>query len=289
MERTLQVLDCAVLVYQRQGTGVQRITETLWRPADAAGNPRRFCSSTRWIGRAQTRNAVLQGAEIRWLDSGLLCGLSTFDGTHMVQRELALCDEGLLELVPRDRTWWTTADRTAGCANDKAFRCYFGLRSLKLRRGRAAGRSGTRYLPAPQSVWILVRARSVQNRRVIRTGNPTVISQIHGGCVCPCASSFRGGEAGWLAVKKSERHPQLLGVGKNSPRYFLSASEGVGLLSVPGDRTYAHASGYGSWRGSRVRCRRFSSRFSAYAACACRNKRGVFCDATCHAAQPAPA
>lgn len=52
MERTLQVLDCAVLVIS--GTdGVPGAYGNTVAAADAAGT-RRFCSSTRWIWTAQT-------------------------------------------------------------------------------------------------------------------------------------------------------------------------------------------------------------------------------------------
>ena len=54
MERTLQVLDCAVLVIS--GTdGVQGHTRTLWDLLERYQVPTfLFCSSTRWIWRART-------------------------------------------------------------------------------------------------------------------------------------------------------------------------------------------------------------------------------------------
>ena len=90
MERTLQVLDCAVLVIS--GTdGVQAQTETLWRLLTRQGIPT-FLFINKMDLDGADRNALLQELKSR-LDSGCV----DFTSTDTMAEELAVCDEGLLE------------------------------------------------------------------------------------------------------------------------------------------------------------------------------------------------
>ncbi len=90
MERTLQVLDCAVLVIS--GTdGVQAHTETLWRLLTRQGIPT-FLFINKMDLDGADRNALLQELKSR-LDSGCV----DFTSTDTMAEELAVCDEGLLE------------------------------------------------------------------------------------------------------------------------------------------------------------------------------------------------
>ena len=141
MERTLQVLDCAVLVIS--GTdGVQAHTETLWRLLTRQGIPT-FLFINKMDLDGADRNALLQELKSR-LDSGCV----DFTSTDTMAEELAVCDEGLLEqyletgMVDDSQIAQLVAER-------KAFPCYFGS-ALKLDGVDALLDGLERYLPAPQ-------------------------------------------------------------------------------------------------------------------------------------------
>ncbi len=117
MERTLQVLDYAVLVIS--GTdGVQAHTETLWRLLTATAN-RRFCSSTRWTC---GRGCAPGGS------ANALAAAAWIHGADTMAEELAVCDEGLLEQYLETGA---LDDTIAADCGGKAFPCCFGS-ALKL-------------------------------------------------------------------------------------------------------------------------------------------------------------
>lgn len=154
MERTLQVLDCAVLVIS--GTdGVQAHTETLWRLLMRQGIPT-FLFINKMDLDGADRKTLLQELKSR-LDSGCV----DFTSTDTMAEELAVCDEGLLEqyletgMVDDSQIAQLVAER-------KAFPCYFGS-ALKLDGVDALLDGLERYLPAPQYGRGLRCAR-VQNR-----------------------------------------------------------------------------------------------------------------------------
>ena len=141
MERTLQVLDCAVLVIS--GTdGVQAHTETLWRLLTRQGIPT-FLFINKMDLDGADRNALLQELKSR-LDSGCV----DFTSTDTMAEELAVCDEGLLEqyletgMVDDSQIAQLVAER-------KAFPCYFGS-ALGLDGVDALLDGLERYLPAPK-------------------------------------------------------------------------------------------------------------------------------------------
>ena len=135
MERTLQVLDCAVLVIS--GTdGVQAHTETLWRLLTRQGIPT-FLFINKMDLDGADRNALLQELKSR-LDSGCV----DFTATDTMAEELAVCDEGLLEQYLETGMVDDSHDRTAGCGT-KSVPVLLRLGAQTGRRGRAAGWSGT--------------------------------------------------------------------------------------------------------------------------------------------------
>ena len=181
MERTLQVLDCAVLVIS--GTdGVQAHTETLWRLLTRQGIPT-FLFINKMDLDGADRNALLQELKSR-LDSGCV----DFTSTDTMAEELAVCDEGLLEqyletgMVDDSQIAQLVAER-------KAFPCYFGS-ALKLDGVDALLDGLERYLPAPQygadfGARVFKIARDAQGNRLsylkITGGALSVREQLSGG------------------------------------------------------------------------------------------------------------
>ena len=181
MERTLQVLDCAVLVIS--GTdGVQAHTETLWRLLTRLGIPT-FLFINKMDLDGADRNALLQELKSR-LDSGCV----DFTSTDTMAEELAVCDEGLLEqyletgMVDDSQIAQLVAER-------KAFPCYFGS-ALKLDGVDALLDGLERYLPAPQygadfGARVFKIARDAQGNRLsylkITGGALSVREQLSGG------------------------------------------------------------------------------------------------------------
>ena len=181
MERTLQVLDCAVLVIS--GTdGVQAHTETLWRLLTRQGIPT-FLFINKMDLDGADRNALLQELKSR-LDSGCV----DFTAPDTMAEELAVCDEGLLEqyletgMVDDSQIAQLVAER-------KAFPCYFGS-ALKLDGVDALLDGLERYLPAPQygadfGARVFKIARDAQGNRLsylkITGGALSVREQLSGG------------------------------------------------------------------------------------------------------------
>ena len=181
MERTLQVLDCAVLVIS--GTdGVQAHTETLWRLLTRQGIPT-FLFINKMDLDGADRNALLQELKSR-LDSGCV----DFTAPDTMAEELAVCDEGLLEqyletgMVDDSQIAQLVAER-------KAFPCYFGS-ALGLDGVDALLDGLERYLPAPQygadfGARVFKIARDAQGNRLsylkITGGALSVREQLSGG------------------------------------------------------------------------------------------------------------
>ena len=141
MERTLQVLDCAVLVIS--GTdGVQGHTRTLWRLLERYHLPV-FLFVTKMDLAGADRSAVLKA-----LREGLDSRCTDFTAQRSARdEEIALCDEGALEdflaggAIPDGTVSRLVAQR-------KLFPCWFGS-ALKL-EGVEEFLSGLdRYLPVP--------------------------------------------------------------------------------------------------------------------------------------------
>lgn len=181
MERTLQVLDCAVLVIS--GTdGVQAHTETLWRLLTRQGIPT-FLFINKMDLDGADRNALLQELKLR-LDSGCV----DFTSPDTMAEELAVCDEGLLEQYLE--TGMVDDSQIAQLvAKRKAFPCYFGS-ALKLDGVDALLDGLERYLPAPQygadfGARVFKIARDAQGNRLsylkITGGALSVREQLSGG------------------------------------------------------------------------------------------------------------
>lgn len=133
MERTLQVLDYAVLIVSG-ADGVQGHTETLWRLLKRYRIPV-FLFVNKMDQKGTDRDAVLASLKER-LDHGVVdfsgvsgnCEiLGTSDETA---EEIATCDEALLEAYLADGSL-KTADVRNAIQNRKLFPCFFGS-ALKL-------------------------------------------------------------------------------------------------------------------------------------------------------------
>ena len=124
MERTLQVLDCAILVIS--GTdGVQAHTETLWRLLQRHRIPT-FLFVNKMDLAGADRAALL--AQLRDKLDG---GCTDFGGgLEPIQEDLAACDEELLERYLEGEAV-TEADAARLIARRLVFPCYFGS-ALKL-------------------------------------------------------------------------------------------------------------------------------------------------------------
>ena len=141
MERTLQVLDCAVLVIS--GTdGVQGHTRTLWRLLERYHLPV-FLFVNKMDLAGADRSAVLKA-----LREGLDSRCTDFTAQRSARdEEIALCDEGALEdflsggAVPDEAVARLVAQR-------KLFPCWFGS-ALKLEGVEELLSGLERYAPAP--------------------------------------------------------------------------------------------------------------------------------------------
>ncbi|HIV96681.1 MAG TPA: TetM/TetW/TetO/TetS family tetracycline resistance ribosomal protection protein [Candidatus Agathobaculum stercoravium] len=123
MERTLQVLDCAVLVVS--GTdGVQAHTETLWRLLARHRIPT-FIFINKMDIQSTDRAALL--AELK---SRLDAGCVDFGAPESMAEELAVCDETVLEHYLESGKI-SESDIASLTASRKVFPCYFGS-ALKL-------------------------------------------------------------------------------------------------------------------------------------------------------------
>ena len=141
-ERTLQVLDCAILVIS--GTdGVQAHTRTLWRLLERYHIPA-FLFINKMDLAGADRAAVLEQ-----LKEKLSGGVVDFSGARdeAFREEAAVCDEAVLERY-LDTGTLTDADLRQMIGSRKLFPCWFGS-ALKL-EGVAAFLEGLgRYAPAP--------------------------------------------------------------------------------------------------------------------------------------------
>ena len=121
MERTLQVLDCAVLVIS--GTdGVQAHTHTLWRLLERHGVPTFLFINKMDLAGAE-RGAVLASLKAKLSENCVDFGLPL--DTPSFQEELAMCDEALLERYLGGEAV-QQADLAALIRARKVFPCFFG-------------------------------------------------------------------------------------------------------------------------------------------------------------------
>ena len=142
MERTLQVLDCAILVIS--GTdGVQGHTHTLWKLLERYGVPT-FLFINKMDLAGADRDALLSELKSK-LDEGCVDFAAP---AEQIQEQAAVCDEDALERYLEDNSLDDGA-LTALIAKRKLFPCWFGS-ALKL-EGVAEFLQGLeRYAPRPQ-------------------------------------------------------------------------------------------------------------------------------------------
>ena len=142
MERTLQVLDCAILVIS--GTdGVQGHTHTLWKLLERYGVPT-FLFINKMDLAGADRDALLSELKSR-LDEGCVDFAAP---AEQIQEQAAVCDEDALERYLEDGALDDGA-LTALIAKRKLFPCWFGS-ALKL-EGVAEFLQGLEhYAPRPQ-------------------------------------------------------------------------------------------------------------------------------------------
>lgn len=118
MERTLQVLDYAVLVIS--GTdGVQAHTHTLWRLLERHRIPT-FLFINKMDLRPEARDGLLAQLKSQFHE-----GCVDFGAVDSMAEELAMCDETLLERFLETGVV-TDEDTAALIARRKVFPCYFG-------------------------------------------------------------------------------------------------------------------------------------------------------------------
>lgn len=180
MERTLQVLDCAVLVVS--GTdGVQAHTETLWRLLARHRIPT-FIFINKMDIQSTDRAALL--AELK---SRLDAGCVDFGAPDSMAEELAVCDETVLEHYLESGKI-SESDIASLTASRKVFPCYFGS-ALKLDGVEALLDGIDRYAQAPQygerfGARVFKIARDGQGNRLtylkITGGSLAVRSQLSG-------------------------------------------------------------------------------------------------------------
>ena len=180
MERTLQVLDCAVLVVS--GTdGVQAHTETLWRLLARRRIPT-FIFINKMDIQSTDRAALL--AELK---SRLDAGCVDFGAPDSMAEELAVCDETVLEHYLESGKI-SESDIASLTASRKVFPCYFGS-ALKLDGVEALLDGIDRYAQAPQygerfGARVFKIARDGQGNRLtylkITGGSLAVRSQLSG-------------------------------------------------------------------------------------------------------------
>ena len=181
MERTLQVLDCAVLVIS--GTdGVQAHTETLWRLLTRHGIPT-FLFINKMDLDGADREALLAELKAR-LDGGCV----DFTSPDTMAEELAVCDEHLLEQYLETGAL-EDSQIAELVAQRKAFPCYFGS-ALGLDGVEALMDGLECYLPVPEygadfGARVFKIARDAQGNRLsylkITGGSLSVREQLSGG------------------------------------------------------------------------------------------------------------
>ncbi|MCI9155621.1 MAG: GTP-binding protein [Lawsonibacter sp.] len=141
MERTLSVLDCAVLVIS--GTdGVQSHTRTLWKLLERHRIPT-FLFVNKMDLAGADRDALLVQLRNKF-DGGCL---DFSGGLEPLQEDLASCDEGLMEKY-LDGGVVTAADAASLIARRQVFPCFFGS-ALKLEGVEALLEGLAQYAPVP--------------------------------------------------------------------------------------------------------------------------------------------
>ncbi len=140
MERTLRVLDCAILVISGSD-GVQGHTHTLWKLLERYGVPV-FLFVNKMDLAGADRSALLAQLKER-LDEGC----ADFACSAALYEQAALCDEGLLEDYLETGAVSDGA-LTALIARRKLFPCWFGS-ALKLEGVAEFLRGLERYAPRP--------------------------------------------------------------------------------------------------------------------------------------------
>ena len=141
-ERTLQVLDCAILVIS--GTdGVQAHTRTLWRLLERYHVP-----AFLFINKMDLAGAA-RAAVLEQLKEKLSGGVVDFSGARdeAFREEAAVCDEAVLERY-LDTGELTDADLTEMIGSRKLFPCWFGA-ALKLEGVGGFLECLARYAPIP--------------------------------------------------------------------------------------------------------------------------------------------
>ena len=142
MERTLQVLDCAILVIS--GTdGVQGHTHTLWKLLERYGVPT-FLFINKMDLAGADRDALLSELKSR-LDEGCVDFAAP---AEQIQEQAAVCDEDALERYLEDNSLDDGA-LTALIARRKLFPCWFGS-ALKLEGVAEFLQRLERYAPRPR-------------------------------------------------------------------------------------------------------------------------------------------
>ena len=141
-ERTLQVLDCAILVIS--GTdGVQAHTRTLWRLLERYHVPT-FLFINKMDLAGADRSAVLAGLKQR-LGSG--CVDFSGERDESFREEAAVCDESVLERYLETGVL-TDGDLRRMVGKRKLFPCWFGS-ALKLEGGSEFLEGVEQYAPVP--------------------------------------------------------------------------------------------------------------------------------------------
>ena len=142
MERTLQVLDCAILVIS--GTdGVQGHTHTLWRLLERYHVPT-FLFINKMDLAGADRSAVLAGLKQR-LGSG--CVDFSGERDESFREEAAVCDESVLERYLETGVL-TDGDLRRMVGKRKLFPCWFGS-ALKLEGVSEFLEGVEQYAPVP--------------------------------------------------------------------------------------------------------------------------------------------
>ena len=142
MERTLSVLDCAILVISGSD-GIQAHTETLWRLLEHYGLPT-VLFVTKMDMQAADREQLL--AE---LSGKLSAQIMDFSAGRPADEELAMCSEALLERYLHSGTL-CDGDVRELIRDRKIFPCWFGS-GLRLDGVEEFLAGLARYVPSPQS------------------------------------------------------------------------------------------------------------------------------------------
>lgn len=149
MERTLQILDVAVLVVSG-ADGVQGHTETLWRLLKRYRIPT-FLFINKMDQAGADRAALLEEVKRRLdencMDFGLLDAAGVSGMSEELRESLAMCDEAVLERYLESGTV-SEVDIRDMVAGRKVFPCYFGS-ALKLQGVEALLAGMERWSPEP--------------------------------------------------------------------------------------------------------------------------------------------